>query len=140
MALQFSDLKFALSTARRKKSMSQEEINVALLGFGTVGTGVYKVMQRQKPEMMQKLDVSLNIRYILVRNVQRHMDKVEDPEILGTISTIEFILVITIGSYIDLNSMNFSDPFSRNVSKTFINLFRHFLPVVCTIERIKSFF
>ncbi len=64
--------------------MSQEEINVALLGFGTVGTGVYKVMQRQKPEMMQKLDVSLNIRYILVRNVQRHMDKVEDPEILVT--------------------------------------------------------
>ncbi len=64
--------------------MAQEEINVALLGFGTVGTGVYKIMQRQRPEMMQKLNTYLNIRSIMVRNPEKHQHKVEDPGILTT--------------------------------------------------------
>lgn len=42
--------------------MSKEGINVALLGLGTVGSGVYKVTQRQKSEMMQKLNTTLQIR------------------------------------------------------------------------------
>ena len=70
--------------------MSQEGINVALLGFGTVGTGVYKILQLQKGEMLQKLNTYLNIRSILVRDVQKHQEKVQDPSILTT--SIEGIL------------------------------------------------
>ena len=70
--------------------MSQEGINVALLGFGTVGTGVYKIWQLQKGEMLQKLNTYLNIRSILVRDVQKHQEKVQDPSILTT--SIEGIL------------------------------------------------
>ena len=70
--------------------MSQEGINVALLGFGTVGTGVYKISQLQKGEMLQKLNTYLNIRSILVRDVQKHQEKVQDPSILTT--SIEGIL------------------------------------------------
>ena len=64
--------------------MAQEELNAALLGFGTVGTGVYKIIQRQRPEMMQKLNTHLNIRRILVRNIAKYQDKIEDPSILTT--------------------------------------------------------
>ena len=32
-----------------------KEIQVALLGFGTVGLGVYKVLQMQKEEMQHKI-------------------------------------------------------------------------------------
>lgn len=64
--------------------MKKEGINLALLGMGTVGTGVYKVMQRQKGEMMQKLNTHLHIRSILVRSIEKHKDKVEDPQILTT--------------------------------------------------------
>ena len=64
--------------------MSKEGINAALLGLGTVGTGVYKIMQRQRPEMMQKLNTYLNIRSILVRDVQKHQNRVDDPGLLTT--------------------------------------------------------
>ncbi len=64
--------------------MSHEGINVALLGLGTVGSGVYKVMQRQKAEMPQKINTHLNIRRILVRNIAKYQDKIEDPSILTT--------------------------------------------------------
>ena len=64
--------------------MSHEGINVALLGLGTVGSGVYKVMQRQQAEMPQKINTRLNIRRILVRNIAKYQDKIEDPSILTT--------------------------------------------------------
>ena len=64
--------------------MTKEGINVALLGLGTVGTGVYKIMQRQRSQMLQKLNTFLNIRYILVRDVEKHRTRVEDPEVLTT--------------------------------------------------------
>ena len=35
--------------------MGKDGMNVALLGLGTVGKGVYKVMKTQRPEMPQKL-------------------------------------------------------------------------------------
>jgi homoserine dehydrogenase len=69
---------------RGKIEMSQEGINAALLGLGTVGTGVYKVMRNQKPEMQQKLNTQLSVRHILVRNVEKHRDKVDDPTVLTT--------------------------------------------------------
>ena len=49
--------------------MEQKVIRAALLGFGTVGTGVYKVLQKQKEEMLPKLGSQLEIKKILVSNL-----------------------------------------------------------------------
>ena len=62
--------------------MDKKVIRAALLGFGTVGTGVYKVLEKQKEEMIPKLGSQLEISKILVRNLQKAASKVKNPEIL----------------------------------------------------------
>lgn len=62
--------------------MENNKIQVALLGLGTVGTGVYKVFQSQKEEMLAKLGVQLELKKILVRNIEKAAAKVEDPSVL----------------------------------------------------------
>ena len=64
--------------------MTKDGICVALLGLGTVGTGVYKIMKAQAPEMRQKLNTVLHISRILVRNKKKHESEVDDPSILTT--------------------------------------------------------
>lgn len=62
--------------------MKKDVINVALLGLGTVGTGVYKVMKIQAPEMQKKLNTVLKVKKILVRNLEKAAKKVDDVSIL----------------------------------------------------------
>ncbi len=62
--------------------MAKNTIQIALLGLGTVGTGAYKIVQQQKPEMQQKLNTDLNIKKILVRNLEKASKKVADPSVL----------------------------------------------------------
>lgn len=62
--------------------MSRQVIKAALLGLGTVGTGVYKVLQMQKDEMEQKLGAVVEIEKILVRNLKKAAAKIEKPELL----------------------------------------------------------
>ena len=62
--------------------MKKDVVYVALLGLGTVGTGVYKVMREQEPEMAKKLNTVLKIKKILVRNLEKAAQKVEDPAVL----------------------------------------------------------
>lgn len=62
--------------------MKDQKIQIALLGLGTVGTGVYKVLKKQQPEMIQKLGMEVEIRRILVRNLEKAAAKVDDPSIL----------------------------------------------------------
>lgn len=62
--------------------MEKKVINVALLGLGTVGTGVYKVLNNQKEEMISKLGSQIQIRKILVRNLEKAAGKVEDTSVL----------------------------------------------------------
>lgn len=64
--------------------MKKDVIQVALLGLGTVGGGVYKVMRLQKPEMEKKLNTVLNIKKILVRNLEKASRKVDDTSVLTT--------------------------------------------------------
>ena len=60
--------------------MENKVIRAALLGMGTVGTGVYKVLKRQQNEMEQKLGCSVKIDRILVRNTEKARAKTgEDP-------------------------------------------------------------
>lgn len=57
-------------------------IKAALLGLGTVGTGVYKVLNNQKDEMTAKIGCQVEIKKILVRNLEKAASKVEDPSVL----------------------------------------------------------
>ena len=42
--------------------MGEKVINAALLGLGTVGTGVYKVLKNQEEEMTAKIGCKVKIR------------------------------------------------------------------------------
>ena len=64
------------------KEEKMKTINIALLGLGTVGTGVYKVLKRQEQEIVHKIGAELVIKKILVRNLEKAAAKVEDPSIL----------------------------------------------------------
>ena len=57
---------------------------MSLLGLGTVGTGVYKVIRSQEQEMTAKLGCQVKITKILVRNLEKASKKVEDPSVLTT--------------------------------------------------------
>ena len=62
--------------------MSEKVIKAALLGLGTVGNGVYKVLKNQREEMEKKIGAVVQVEKILVRNLKKAAAKVEDPSIL----------------------------------------------------------
>ena len=48
-----------------------KKIKAALLGMGTVGGGVYKLLQRRKEEMPDKIQAELEISKVFVRNASK---------------------------------------------------------------------
>ncbi|MFR6331991.1 MAG: homoserine dehydrogenase [Eisenbergiella sp.] len=62
----------------------KRSVKAALQGLGTVGYGVYKVLRRQSPEMEQKLGTAVELKKILVRNLEKAAKKVEDSSVLTT--------------------------------------------------------
>ena len=62
--------------------MNEKVIKAALLGFGTVGTGVYKVLKNQEKEMSAKIGCKVEIKKILVRNIEKAAAKIEDASLL----------------------------------------------------------
>lgn len=52
--------------------MADRVIKAALLGLGTVGGGVYKVLKMQEEEMIPKLGAKVELKKILVRNIEKH--------------------------------------------------------------------
>lgn len=52
-------------------------VKVALLGLGTVGSGVYKLVERQQNEMVNKVGADLHIEKILVHNIGKKRDGVD---------------------------------------------------------------
>ena len=56
--------------------MEQIVRKIALLGMGTVGGGVYEIIERQKEEMPFKIGAELEIVKVLVRNKAKYEDKV----------------------------------------------------------------
>ena len=63
--------------------MAEERvIKIGMLGLGTVGTGVYKVLKSQQEEMLPKLGARVELKKILVRNVEKAAAKVDDPSIV----------------------------------------------------------
>lgn len=55
----------------------QQTIKIGLLGLGTVGSGVYKIIERQKGEMVKKTGARLEIAGILVHNLNKVRDGVD---------------------------------------------------------------
>ena len=62
--------------------MSKRVLHAALLGLGTVGTGVYKVLKQQTQEMEQKIGAVVELKKILVRNLKKAAAKIQEPELL----------------------------------------------------------
>lgn len=62
--------------------MEKKIIHAALLGLGTVGTGVYKVLKGQKEEMEAKIGSEIRIKKIMVRNLEKAAARVDDPSVL----------------------------------------------------------
>ena len=54
-----------------------KKIKAALLGLGTVGSGGYKLVQRQKEEMVKKSGANLEITRILVHNMNKQREGVD---------------------------------------------------------------
>ncbi|MEZ0343613.1 MAG: homoserine dehydrogenase [Caldimicrobium sp.] len=48
-----------------------EEIKIALLGFGTVGQGVYEILQKNKDIFEEKLGIKITVKKILVRDTNK---------------------------------------------------------------------
>lgn len=46
-------------------------IKVGLLGLGTVGTGVYRLVEKQEAELKHKVGVGIKIEKVLVRNISK---------------------------------------------------------------------
>ena len=61
-----------------------EKVQIALLGLGTVGTGVYKVLKAQKAEISYKVGTEIQLKKILVRNTKKAAEKLDDPSVLTT--------------------------------------------------------
>jgi len=55
-----------------------KKIKAALLGMGTVGKGVYKLLERRKDEMPDKVQAELEISKVLVRNLSRKREGVPE--------------------------------------------------------------
>lgn len=55
----------------------KDKIKVAILGLGTVGTGVYKIIQNQKNEFPNKIGAELEVSKILVRNAKKNREGVD---------------------------------------------------------------
>ena len=62
--------------------MADRVIKAALLGLGTVGGGVYKVLKMQEEEMIPKLGAKVELKKILVRNIEKASQKIDDPSLL----------------------------------------------------------
>lgn len=64
------------------RSGSKQVVKAALLGLGTVGLGVYKVLKMQEGDMQDKIGARVELKHILVRDLKKAAPKLEDPSIL----------------------------------------------------------
>lgn len=65
--------------------MGKETIKVALLGMGTVGSGVYEVIEKlQKDNFKHKVGADVEVKRVLVRTPAKYADKVLPHTILTT--------------------------------------------------------
>ncbi|WP_100374691.1 homoserine dehydrogenase [Bacillus sp. FJAT-45037] len=59
-------------------------INVGLLGLGTVGTGVISIIEQHQQELQHKVGCSVNVKKVLVRNLEKKRGVSLDRSLLTT--------------------------------------------------------
>ena len=59
-----------------------EKVKIAILGFGNVGTGVWKILQENKKEIMKRSNYEIEVAKILVKDINKRRDIVISKEIL----------------------------------------------------------
>ena len=47
----------------------KKEINIGLLGFGTVGSGVAKILHEHQQDLQYKLGVPVSIKKVLIKDI-----------------------------------------------------------------------
>lgn len=52
----------------------KNEINIGLLGFGVVGSGVAKILQNHQEDLRHKLGASVSIKKVLVKDLYKKRD------------------------------------------------------------------
>ena len=57
--------------------MNTKKIKVALLGVGTVGTGVYKLIQRRADVMVRTIGAQMEVSKILVHNLNKQRESID---------------------------------------------------------------
>ncbi|ASN06031.1 homoserine dehydrogenase [Virgibacillus necropolis] len=62
----------------------KKNISVGLLGLGTVGSGVFQIIERHQEELVHQLGCGVNIKSILVRNLEKTRDVQVDSTYLTT--------------------------------------------------------
>jgi len=63
-------------------------VNVGLLGMGTVGTGVVKILTNNAHDILQKVGMPVNIKKIMVRQLDKPRNVVSDAEFTTNIDDI----------------------------------------------------
>ncbi len=64
--------------------MKKRYVKVGMLGCGTVGSAVLKVLERNRAEIEQRIRTRLEVKRILVRDVKKKRTCVHDPALLTT--------------------------------------------------------
>ncbi|MGV8979569.1 homoserine dehydrogenase [Clostridium sp.] len=59
-----------------------EKVKIAILGFGNVGTGVWKILKENKKEIMKRSNYEIEVAKILVKDINKKRDIILDKEIL----------------------------------------------------------
>jgi len=59
-----------------------EKIRIAILGFGNVGTSVWKILQENKKEIMNRSNYDIEVAKILVKNINKKRDIIISKDIL----------------------------------------------------------
>lgn len=84
----------------------KKEIKVGLLGCGTVGSGVLKILQNNKAKIQNQTDASITVKQILVKDIQKKRADWVDKDILTTnpeqiISDSEIDIIVEVMGGID---------------------------------------
>ena len=59
-----------------------EKVKIAILGFGNVGTGVWKILQENKKEIMKRSNYEIEVAKILIKDINKKRDIHISKEIL----------------------------------------------------------
>lgn len=62
----------------------KKEINIGLLGFGVVGSGVAQILLNHQTDLQHKLGVSVQIKKVMVRNIDKDRDTSLSKDIFTT--------------------------------------------------------